>query len=93
MNKKKTAESLQKVISKYYECIVLEADENLPLKLKEEKIDFVFNLCNGIRGETKLSQIPAILELIGIPYTASSILGHALASNKIYTCKLLKVSV
>jgi D-alanine-D-alanine ligase len=81
---------LQEIISKQYECIILEADDALPLKLSEEKVDFIFNLCNGIKGEGKLSQIPAFLEFIGMPYTGSSILGHALASNKIYTCKIIK---
>jgi D-alanine-D-alanine ligase len=88
--KRKTAESVREVISKHFECIILEADDTLPLKLSEEKVDFVFNLCNGIKGEGKLSQIPAFLEFVGIPYTGSSILGHALASNKIYTCKIIK---
>ena len=88
--KKKTAKSLQEVISKHYECVILEADDTLPIRLSEEKIDFVFNLCNGINGESKLSQIPAFLEFKGIPYTGSSVLGHALASNKIYTCKIIK---
>ncbi len=88
--KRRTAESVQEVISKHFECIILEADDNLPLKLSKEKIDFVFNLCNGIKGKSKLSQIPAFLEFVGIPYTGSSVLGHSLASNKIYTCKLIR---
>ena len=42
---------------------------NIVKRLKKEKVDLVFNLCNGIRGEGRLLQLPAILEGAGIPYT------------------------
>lgn len=88
--KRKTAMGLQEVIAKYHECVILETDITLPLELSAEKIDFVFNLCNGIKGADKLSQVPAFLEFMGVPYTGSSVLGHALASNKIYAGKIMK---
>nr|WP_272878480.1 ATP-grasp domain-containing protein [Clostridium sp. Cult3] len=67
-------------------------DDNTVGKLKKEKIDLVFNLCNGIRGDARLSQLPAVLEYAGIPYTGSSPLGHGLAYNKIYSCRIFKES-
>ncbi len=53
-------------------------------------MDLVFNLCNGIKGNDRLSQLPAILEYAGIPYTGSSPLSHGLAYNKIYSSILFK---
>jgi D-alanine-D-alanine ligase len=90
LQKRRTVKDLKEAISKCFECIVLKADKDILSKLRKEKVDLVFNLCNGIRGKSKLAQIPALLEFIGIPYTGSSILGHALAINKNYACKLFK---
>lgn len=81
---------IKDVISTRYKCIILKADYDILTKLKREKIDLAFNLCNGIRGRTRLAQIPALLEFAGIPYTSSSILGHTLAINKHYACKIFK---
>ncbi len=58
--------------------------------MREEKVDLVFNLCNGIKGDSKLAQFPAILEFANIPYTGSSVLGHTLAINKSYSSKIFK---
>lgn len=88
--KRKTVQDLQQIISKIYECYIFEAEENIITKLKKNNINFVFNMANGIMGCSKLSQIPAILEFAGIPYTGSSVIGHALALNKIYTCQILE---
>lgn len=90
--KQKTIKSLNRVISKKYDCVNLVFDENITKNLKEEKIDLVFNLCNGVVGASRLSQLPAILESIEIPYTGSKPLGHALAYDKVYTGKILKGS-
>lgn len=80
--KNKTVESLKEVLQKKYECISMIADDNIITNLKKEKVDLVFNLCNGIDGNSKIAQVPAILEFANIPYTGSSILGQALAINK-----------
>ncbi|HHY05258.1 MAG TPA: ATP-grasp domain-containing protein [Thermoanaerobacterales bacterium] len=92
LQKRRTVKGLKEVLSKRFECIVMKADYNIISKLKKEKVDLVFNLCNGVRGETRLAQIPALLEFAQIPYTGSSVLGHALAINKNYACKLFKES-
>ncbi|HSH37097.1 D-alanine--D-alanine ligase family protein [Schnuerera sp.] len=88
--KRKTIKDIKEVLSKKYNCIDLIFDETLISKLKKEKVDLVFNLCNGINGDSRLSQLPAVLEFAGIPYTGSSPLGHGLAYNKIYSCKLFQ---
>jgi len=50
----------------------------------------VFNLSTGIRGESRQSQVPAILEMLGIPYVGSGVLAHSLALNKAFAKKILK---
>ncbi len=88
--KRKTVKQLKNIISKKYNCINLIYDDNIIKRLRGEKVDLVFNLCNGIRGNSRLSQLPAILESAGIPYTSSSPLGHALAYDKIYSSLIFK---
>lgn len=88
--KRKTVEEVQKILSRKYDCISLVADDNIVNQLKAEGVDLVFNLCNGIQGDSKLAQLPALLEFANIPYTGSSILGHTLAINKIYSSKIFK---
>lgn len=88
--KDRTVKTLKETISKKYTCIDLKFDENLIRNLKEEKVDLVFNLCNGIVGSSRLSQLPALLEHEEIPYTGSKALGHALAYNKIYSAKTFR---
>lgn len=86
--KKETIKNIKKVLSKRFNCIQMTFDDDIVSRLKHEKVDLVFNLCNGIQGDARLSQLPAVLEYAGIPYTGSSPLGHALAYNKIYSCRL-----
>ena len=86
--KRKTIKSIKEVLSRKFNCIDLVFDDNIVTKLKREKVDLVFNQCNGINGDSRLSQLPAVLEYAGIPYTSSSPLGHGIAYNKIYSCKL-----
>lgn len=86
--KRKTVKAVKEVLSEKFTCIDLVFDDNILSKLRKEKVDLVFNLCNGISGNSRISQLPAMLEYAGIPYTGSSPLGHTLAYNKIYSCKL-----
>jgi len=80
--KSATLKSVKKVLEKRYEVVVVKADKFLPIKLEQEKPDMVFNLSSGVEGESRQSQIPAILEMLRIPYTGSGTLAHCLALNK-----------
>jgi len=90
--KRKTVEEIKRILSQKYDCISLVADDNIINQLKAENVDLVFNLCNGIQGTSKLAQLPALLEFANIPYTGSSILGHTLAINKIYSSSIFKAT-
>jgi D-alanine-D-alanine ligase len=54
-----------------HEVIRIEADENAYEKLKAVRPDIVFNMAEGFGGASRESHIPAILEMLNIPYTAS----------------------
>lgn len=78
------------IVANGYECTDIEADENAYGKLKnlKGKIDLVFNIAEGLRGEIREAQIPAILEMLGIPYTHSGALTQAINLDKSLTKKI-----
>lgn len=65
-----------------HETVLVEADEDAYQKLRTCGADLVFNIAEGIRGEDREAQIPAMLEMLGIPYTGSGPLALALCLHK-----------
>lgn len=80
--KKVTKDAIYDILNRKYEVVKILADEKIIEYLIESKIDLAFNLSTGIRGESRQSQIPSILEMLGISYVGSGILAHALALDK-----------
>ena len=78
------------IVANGYECIDVEADLEAYDKLKalKGKIDLVFNISEGLRGEIREAQIPAVLEMLGIPYTHSGALTQAINLDKSLTKKI-----
>ena len=50
--------------------------------LDRERVDGVFNFAEGVGGRGRESQVPAMLEMLGIPYTASDPLAIAITLDK-----------
>ena len=63
---------------------------NLINRLREYKPDMCFNLSESHFGDAREAQVPAILEMLQIPYTGSRMLGLALALDKAMTKRVLK---
>jgi D-alanine-D-alanine ligase len=72
--------------------IKIEADEEAYSKLKRLKPDIVFNIAEGLRGESRESHMPTMLEMMGIPYTGSGPSTLAIALNKALTHQFLTVN-
>ena len=80
-----TARALQQALEAGgHHVTPLEGDTNLypTLQRLRDWIDIAFNICEGHRGDSRESQVPAMLEMLGIPYTAAKVLGHALSLDK-----------
>jgi D-alanine-D-alanine ligase len=77
------------LLSRGHEVILLEADEQFAEKLKEARPEIVFNVAEGLRGECRESHVPAICELMGIPYTGSGVLTLSTCLNKARTNEVL----
>lgn len=72
-----------------HEVRLIEGNDTAYLKLMAENMDIVFNMCEGLRGESRESHIPAMLEMLGIPYTGSGVLTLAVTLDKPLTKKIL----
>jgi len=68
----KTLQAIREAIASYgHEVVDLEATQDLPLVLASSPVDVVFNIAEGFRGRSRESHVPALLELLEIPYTGS----------------------
>jgi D-alanine-D-alanine ligase len=72
----------------YFEANIL-PPHNLIERLREYRPDLCFNIAEGHRGDSRESQIPAVLEMMGIPYTGSKLLTLTLALDKPMTKRVL----
>jgi D-alanine-D-alanine ligase len=67
----------------------LEGDVTLYDNLRKVKPDICFNICEGHFGDSREAQVPAILEMLRIPYAGSRVLTLALALDKPMTKRVL----
>ena len=52
-------------------------------------VDIVFNICEGMNGRNRESQVPMMLELKGIPFVGADALSLGIALDKVITKKIL----
>ena len=64
------------------------ADQTLPEALLNLRPHLAFNIAEGLGGDGREAQVPALLELLGIPYTASRVLANALSLDKTQTKRI-----
>ena len=77
-----TINALKNALEVYHDVKLIEADENAFQKFKEERPDIVFNIAEGFKGQSRESQIPSMLEMLGIPYTGSDALTLGICLDK-----------
>jgi D-alanine-D-alanine ligase len=81
-----TIQALESALcSKGHEVVRLEADETLVDTVRRAAPDICFNIAEGLRGDARESQVPALLAMLGIPYTGSGVLAHAVSLDKAVT--------
>ncbi len=69
--------------------VLLEADETLPQRLLADRPDIVFNIAEGFRGRGREAQIPALLNMLDIPFTGSDETTLCVCLDKALTKRLL----
>jgi D-alanine-D-alanine ligase len=72
-----------------HQVFSMDGDAYLAQRLKDLAIDICFNQCEGYRGDSREAQVPALLEMLGVPYTGSKVLALALTLDKAMTKRVL----
>ena len=71
-----------------HQTLFLQANADLPYALRDEKPDICFNIAEGQGGDAREAQVPALLELLRIPYTGSRILANGISLDKTLTKRI-----
>jgi len=68
-----------------HEVHFIEANQSLPEALMNLNPNICFNIAEGRNGDGREAQVPALCELLGLPYTGSQVVANAISLNKTMT--------
>lgn len=77
------------IAERHGDALMIEADDDAYEKLRRLRPSIVFNMAEGLWGESREAQMPAIMDMLRIPYTGSSPLTLGLCLNKARTKEIL----
>lgn len=81
--------AIRDALALHHNVTLIEANEYAYEKLRKMKPDIVFNVSEGANGISREAQIPAMLEMLQIPYTGSDPLTLSLCLDKSRTKEVL----
>jgi D-alanine-D-alanine ligase len=84
-----TINAIRVAIEERYTVTMIEANEGAYQKLLENRPHFAFNVAEGLYGVSREAQIPAILEMLRIPYLGSDPLTLSACLDKARTKEIL----
>jgi D-alanine-D-alanine ligase len=83
LDSEKTAGQIERALrAGGHEVIAMEGGVTLPQKLDHYKIDIAFNICEGHYGGSREAQVPAMLDMLRIPYTGAGVMALAVSLDK-----------
>jgi D-alanine-D-alanine ligase len=85
-----TIESIRDALESYgHQVTPFEATAELPRQLMQTPVDLVFNIAEGVAGRNREAAVPALCELMGIPYTGSDAATLSIALDKALSKRVL----
>ncbi len=84
-----TIHAVKEALEERHNVTLIEANELAYLQFLQMKPDIVFNIAEGYAGVSREAQIPAMLEMLRIPYTGSDPLTLAICLDKARTKEIL----
>ena len=85
-----TIDAVARALARYGTVIRLEATDDFPQRLRDERPDIVFNIAEGLRGPNREAHVPAICEFYGVPYSGSDPFTLSLCLDKARTKEILR---
>lgn len=77
-----TVNAVRAALEERHSVVMIEADDDAYERLRRRDFDFVFNIAEGLHGSSRESQIPAMLEMLQIPYLGSDPLTLGICLDK-----------
>jgi D-alanine-D-alanine ligase len=77
-----TVGAVRDALAEHHRVEMIEANEDVYPALRALRPDFVFNIAEGLNGVSREAQVPAMLEMLGIPYLGSDPLALAVCLDK-----------
>ena len=84
-----TINALKDALEVYHDVNLIEANQDAFEKFRQSKPDIVFNIAEGFNKVSRESQIPAMLDMLNIPYTGSDALTLGICLDKARTKEIL----
>jgi D-alanine-D-alanine ligase len=84
-----TIDAIRAALAEFHQVSLIEADEDAYDRFRTERPDIVFNVAEGLHGLARESQVPAMLEMLRIPYTGSDPVTLAVCLDKARTKDVL----
>ncbi|MCX6151495.1 MAG: ATP-grasp domain-containing protein [Ignavibacteriales bacterium] len=84
-----TINAVRSALAINHNVTLVEADENAYEKIKSNKPDIVFNVAEGMHSISREAQIPAMLDMLQVPYTGSDPLTLVTCLDKARTKEIL----
>jgi D-alanine-D-alanine ligase len=85
-----TIEAIREALESYgHQVLPFEATAELPRQLMQQPVDLVFNIAEGVAGRNREAAVPALCELMGIPYTGSDAATLSIALDKALSKRVL----
>ena len=86
-----TIDSIREALESYGHVVIpLEATPDLPRQFMDSPVDLVFNIAEGVAGRNREAAVPALCELMGIPYTGSDAATLSIALDKALSKRVLR---
>jgi D-alanine-D-alanine ligase len=84
-----TIAAVEAALSRAGDVLRVEADDDLPIRLREARPDIVFNIAEGLTGPNREAHVPALCEYWSTPFTGSDSLTMSLCLDKGRTKEIL----
>src|SRR3954466_434197 len=84
-----TIDAIREALEHYGHVTLFEATAELPRMLMQTPVDLIFNIAEGVAGRNREAAVPALCELMGIPYTGSDAATLSIALDKALSKRVL----
>ncbi len=84
-----TIQAVESALAQRHQVTLVDADLDAFDRFRKIRPDIVFNIAEGLNGNSREAQVPAMLDMLGIPYTGSDPVTLGICLDKRRTKEIL----